>query len=488
MIKLQSLRFFPIQPKRKDSVRLAGWRSICAVLAFCAAMAAALPAQTFDTLLSFDGSNGVTPNGLVQGADGALYGTTIGGGANGQGTVFRITTAGAVTTLYSFCSQPNCDDGQLPRAGLMLATDGNFYGTTTFGGTGETGTVFKITPSGTLTTLHSFVYPEGSYPYAGLLEANGNFYGTTAGGSKNGYGTVFEITPAGVLTTLYPFCSLPNCADGEDPYAGLIQAANGNFYGTAEYGGTSNAGTVFELSPSGAFTAVYSFCALRNCFDGERPDGGVIQAANGNIYGTTGEGGAKGWGTVFEIDPAGTLTTVGGFDGTDGASSHYSLVQGTNGNFFGVTADGGLYGEGNVFEMTSVGGPATLYSFCSVTNCPDGQQPSAALIQATDGNFYGTASAGGAYTGGTVFSLSVGLGPFVETLPTVGMVGEQVVILGTDLAGATSVSFNGTAAVFTVKSGTEITTSVPAGATTGKLEVTTPGRTLESNLAFRIRP
>jgi uncharacterized repeat protein (TIGR03803 family) len=496
-----------------------------AVLALFATTAIALPAQTFTTLHSFDATDGQGPvAGLVQATNGDFYGTTYYGGANEQcmsggapigcGTVFKMTPSGTLTTLYSFCSQSGCTDGETPWAGLVQATNGDFYGTTEFGGAnagtygGGAGTVFKITPSGTLTTLYSFcsqsACTDGEYPMAGLVQAtNGDLYGTTeAGGYSLGslsFGTVFKITPGGTLTTLYDF-GVPNFS-GVYPYAGLIQATNGNFYGTTDEGGFPGFGTVFKITPSGALT-IYSFCTQSgfNCPDGANPYAGLVQATNGDFYGTTYSGGgstacANGCGTVFKVTPSGTLTTLYSFCAesgcTDGANPLAGLVQATDGNFYGTTS-GGADSGGTVFKVTPSGTLTTLYSF----GYPEGSDPMAGLVQATNGTFYGTTYAGGAYSGGagaclyvcgTVFSLSVGLGPFVETQPTSGPVGTAVKILGSDLTGATSVTFNGTPQpTFTVVSRYLITTTVPAGATTGKVQVVIPSRTLSSNVPFRV--
>jgi len=459
------------------------WKTICIALVLCAAAVVASPATTFTTLVSFDGTNGEFPEyaPLVQGLHGNLYGTTAYGGANGEGTVFKITPGGTLTTLHSFDST----DGEYPYAGLVQATSGNFHGTTSGGGANGYGTVFKITPGGTLTTLHSFDSADGAYPYAGLVQAtNGNFYGTTSGGGANGYGTVFKITPEGTLTTLYSFCAQPNCTDGATPYATLVQATNGNFYGTTEIGGANGYGTVFKITARGTLTTLYSFCAQPNCSDGATPYAGLVQATNGNFYGTTFNGGADGYGTVFKITPRGMLTRLRSFDGTDGASPIAGLVQATDGNFYGTTEIGKPNGEGTVFEITARGTLTTLHSFAGA----DGAFPFAGLAQGTNGNFYGTAYEGGTANDGTVFSLSVGLGPFVETLPTSGKVGTKIIILGNNLTGASSVTFNGTAATFTVVENSEITTTVPTGATTGTVEVTTPKGTLKSNVPFRVTP
>jgi uncharacterized repeat protein (TIGR03803 family) len=452
--------------------------------------AVALPAQTFRTLHSFDNTDGANPYaGLVQGTNGDLYGTINRGGANGQGTVFKIHSSGTLTTLHSF----DGTDGAFPSAGLVQATNGDFYGTTTGDGANGVGTVFKITPSGTLTTLHSFDGTDGAFPYAGLVQAtDGNLYGTTAEGGANscivsgknlGCGTVLKITPSGTLTTLHSF----DGTDGAFPYAGLVQATNGDFYGTTTGDGANGVGTVYKLTLDGTLTTLHSF----DNTDGANPDAGLVQGTNGDFYGTTLDGGGYGLGTVYKITPGGTLTTLhsfcsqGGSNCTDGEYPYAGLVQATNGDLYGTTANGGDNGNyGTVYKLTLDGTLTTLHSFDNT----DGANPDAGLAQGTNGDLYGTTSYGGANNDGTVFRLSVGLGPFVETNPTSGKVGKAVKILGTNLTGATSVTFNGTAATFTVVSSSEITTTVPTGATTGTVQVSTPGGTLSSNAPFTVRP
>jgi uncharacterized repeat protein (TIGR03803 family) len=462
--------------------KISGWEST--VVLFCVATAIAAPAQTFTNLLSFDGSDGASPLyvSLVQGTDGNLYGTTQAGGANGVGTVFKITPLGALNTLHSF----DTADGASPYAGLVQASDGNFYGTTEAGGAGGVGTVYKITSGGTLTTLHSFCAQtgctDGSEPTSALVQGtDGNLYGTTYAGGSNGKGTVFKITTLGVLTTLYSFSG----ADGTNPYAGLVQASNGNFYGTTYFGGAAGLGTIFRITAGGILTTLYSFSGS----DGSGPLAGLIQAANGSFYGTTGFGGANSYGTVFGITSSGMLNTLHSFDNTDGANPYGALVQTTDGNFYGTTSlGGGLtcnggFGCGEIFKITAAGVLTALHTL----DGSDGASPRGGLAQDTSGSFYGT-TCGCGIGDGTVFSLAVGLGPFVETRPSAGKVGAHVIILGSNLTGATSVTFNGTAAAFTVVSASEIRTTVPSGATSGKVKVTTPGGVLVSNVAFRVVP
>lgn len=474
-------------------------------LLFCAATISA-PAQ-LTTLASFDKLDGRDPGWpaapFVQGTNGNFYGTTAAGGAHDEGTVFEMTPAGKISTLYSFCSQPKCTDGAVPNAGLMQATNGNLYGTTNGGGSNDFGTIFQLTPAGKLTTLYNFCSQsgcsDGASPSAGLIQgSDGNFYGTTAAGGVSGGGSVFKFTNAGVLTTLASF----DGTNGKDPaFGSLIQATDGNFYGTTAQGGAyttcngSGCGTVFKMTPHGTLTTLYSFCAQTNCPDGLELFGGLVQGSDGNLFGTTGEGGANGYGTVFKLTTAGTLTTLHSFDYyPDGAYPEAALIQGTDGNFYGTTANGGTNGvAGTVFRITPSGTLTTLYDFCSKANCADGTGPFESVMQATNGKFYGTAFAGGASKNcsggcGTAFSLSMGLGPFVETRLTAGKVGSHVIILGNNLTSATAVNFNGAPAVFAVRSATEITATVPAGATTGFVTVTTPGGTLTSNQTFRVIP
>jgi uncharacterized repeat protein (TIGR03803 family) len=378
------------------------WKRACALFLFWAAAATASPAETFTNLAP----NGTLTTlykfcsqinclcGLVLALDGNFYGTTPGGGAHGNGTVFRITPAGKLTTIYDFCSLPNCNDGTGPIAGLVRGADGNFYGTNPSGGANNEGTVFKITPGGALTTLYSFCAQtgcaDGQIPYAGLVQgADGDFYGTTEVGGTNGNGTVFKITPEGKLTTLHRFAG----ADGSEPAGGLVQAPDGNFYGMAESGGANNEGTVFKITPAGALTTLYSFCAKPYCADGELPQyAELVQVSDGNFYGMTSQGGA-----------------------------HGSILCGF----------GGVGSCGTVFKITPEGALTTLYSFCAETNCADGEFPFGGLVQATDGKIYGTTTGNGLVSScsggdcGTVFSLSVGLRPFVATLTTSGEVARS---------------------------------------------------------------
>ena len=504
-------------------------------------------AQTLTTLHFFNGTDGflnLSGASLIQGPNGDLYGTTSYAGSHGGGTVFRITPRGTLKTLYNFCSQPACADGGTPVAGLVLASNGDFYGTTEWGGAYGQGSVFKITPAGALTTLYSFCgvsstgpgeLPclDGRNPQNALIQAaDGNLYGTTNGGglgtfstSNSTGGTVFRITPAGALTTLYSFCSQTNCTDGTSP-AGLVQGNDGNFYGTTEWGGLASPytnvspGTIFKITPGGELTTLYDFCSTGGsngaggCADGQIPYniGSLLSDGLGDFYGTTLGGGSGNAGVVFEITSAGVFTALVSDTGCvtfcpPGVSAIAGafpspVIQGSDGNLYGTTYEEGTlnYSGGSIFEI-SAGFASTLYSIpcvvaepCDTAGAyPSGGLPSwGALLQATDGNFYGLDQNGGTYNAtcpagcGTVFKFSTGLGPLVKTRTSSGFVGAAVTLLGNDLTGTTSVTFNGTAASFVVKSATEITATVPTGATTGAVQVVTPNVTLSSNVPYTV--
>jgi uncharacterized repeat protein (TIGR03803 family) len=468
-----------------------------------------LPAQTFSTLVNFSGANGADPDlvTLVQGFDGSLYGTTTAGGQTGNysghsGIIFKTSASGVTTVFYNFCHEIFCPDGASSAAGLILATDGNLYGTTTEGGAychpNGCGTVFKITQDGALTTLYSFCAQpgcaDGASPQGGLIQAtDGNFYGTTTSGGPTNNGTIFKLTSDGVLTILHGFTG----SDGATPISGVLQAVDGALYGTTIGGGSNSCfpngcGTVFQIDPTGRLERLETLHNFHST-DGANPYGGLVQAANGTFYGTTAAGGAfiscnGACGTVFQITPEGELTTPHEFctlaNCADGGVPQGGLIQATDGNLYGTARAGGSSCNcGTVFEITLAGTLTTLHRFGNT----DGYWPFGALLQGTDGNLYGTTSEGGQVGVGTVFKLSLELGPFVKTVPTSGVRETPVIILGTNLTGATSVKFNGSAATFNVVSDTEITTVVPGDATSGAIEVATPSGTLRSKPIFNIR-
>jgi uncharacterized repeat protein (TIGR03803 family) len=480
-------------PKRSPLAHWSALRACAFLLVVCIAAAAALSAQDVTTLLTFDGTNGSSPiPGIVEDKDGNFYGTTASGGTSGGGTVFKIAPEGTVSTLYNFCTDSGC--GRSPDAALVLGTDGNFYGTTFLGGTTPlcNGTVFKLTPAGTLTTLYSFCkQSSGELPEARLVQAaDGNFYGTTYQGGTLLSGTVFRITPRGKLTTIHTFCSESDCEDGANPAGpGMILGADGNLYGTTTQGGSNDEGTIFQITLAGDLTTLYSFSNSENIHGA----GPILQATNGNFYGTLygGCNGNLGCGTVFELTPAGVFTTLYTFCQlafcADGENP-VSLVQGSDGSLYGTTQYGGIsangdFGIGTIFRITPSGKFTSLYAFCTQSGCPDGAYPGN-LVESTCGNFFGATES----SPGTLFKADERLRPFVHSLPRFGKVGATVTIFGNKLDGSTSVSFNGTAAAFTVISDRQIEATVPAGATTGQIQLTTAHGTVASDVAFSVLP
>ena len=339
---------------------------------------------TLTTLVSFNATNGANPGaGLVQGKDGNFYGTTVVGGANGYGSLFQLTLSGTLATLISF---DRTNNGANPGAALVQGSDDAFYGTTEAGGTNANGdgTIFKVTTNGTLTTLVSFNGTDGSRPHAPLVQGqDGKFYGTTEIGGTNQVGTAFQMLTNGTLTSLVSFDN-----NGYSPYspsASLLQAADGNFYGAARLGGTNGHGAMFRLATNGALTTLYSFTGGS---DGANPYAGLTQGADGSFYGTAANGGTNGYGTVFKMTTNGTLTPLASFGGTNGAYPQAALLLASDGNFYGTTKNGGAYtnqsGYGTVFKLTINGTLTTLASF----NGTNGAHP-LGLVQTLDGSFYG---------------------------------------------------------------------------------------------------
>ncbi len=369
-----------------------------------------LRAQSVQTLVSFNGTNGSYPiSSLTLGNDGNFYGTADNGGSNNEGTVFMVTTNGTLTTLVSFAGT----NGDRPDGGLTLGKDGNFYGTTYEGGSNnDGGTVFEVTTNGTLTTLASFNATNGGYPVSALTLGNdGNFYGTTTqAGDTNlnggGFGAVFQVMTNGTLTTLVTF----NGTNGAGPQAGLTLGNDGNFYGTTVSGGSGVGngdayGTVFQVTTNGTMTTLVSFTGT----NGAVPVAALTLGNDGNFYGTTSSGGSNNDGTVFMMTTNGALTTLVCFNGTNGAEPRAALTLGNDGNFYGTTSGGGSSDDGTVFKVTTNGTLTTLVSF----NGANGSHPVGALTLGNDGNFYGTTQLGGntnlngGYGYGTMFRLSL---------------------------------------------------------------------------------
>jgi len=354
-------------------------------------------------------TDGADPDGgLIQASDGNLYGVTYGGGANCCGALFKITPDGTETVLHYFTG--GSTDGLSPVGSLIEASDGNFYGVTDEGGTSNNGVVFKITPTGTESVLYSFDggTTDGANPVGSLIQASdGSFYGVTRLGGTSGYGVLFKITPGGTETVLHSFAG-GTANDGATPIGPLIQGSDGNLYGVTYEGGASYDGVAFKSTLSGAESVLYSFHG--GTTDGANPAGGLIQASDGNFYGVTQyggpNGGAVGAGVVFKMTPDGTESVLYLFKGgtSDGAWPGGALIVGSDGNFYGTTYASGASGYGVVFKVTPDGAESVLYSFAGRTT--DGANPVGGLIQASDGSLYGMTAEGGSNNQGTIFEFN----------------------------------------------------------------------------------
>jgi uncharacterized repeat protein (TIGR03803 family) len=531
-------------------------RILCLVLLVMTSVGTSLPAQsererashnpsaaTLKVLYKFPFDGG-GPSGyshgkvlyseLIQGGDGNFYGTTVNGGSGtcsdgfgveGCGTIFRITPAGKQTVVYSFTYDSKTNtavNGLYPVGGLVQGKDGNLYGTASGGGDPKgfcngyalgCGTIFKITPKGKFTLLHQFEgNTEGAIPLGRLIQASdGKLYGTTnQGGLVQGFynqGTIFSITSSGAFSTVHLFDGV-HVLDGRNPYAGLTQGRDGAFYGTTTLGGTDGAGTVFRFSKSGGVTVLHSFVHNVNppsYPEGALPTAPLIQASDGRFYGAATTGGTKAnvnnGGTLFRITPKGVFTKLWDFNPNgnyDGWYPQGGLIQATDGNLYGTTANAGTgdclsgYLCGSVYQLTSAGAVTQMAAF---QDAKDGRSPLSSPLQGTDGTLYITNSSGpyvGSHDGGgTIVQIDNALPKpkpvIVKFSPTSGPVGQGVTISGEHFVGTKKVAFNGTAAAFTVKSTSVLTAIVPSGASTGPITVTNAGGSATSKGIFTVK-
>jgi len=356
-------------------------------------------AQTFSVLYDFSNSpDGASPDKgtLVLDPVGNLYGTTYAGGPFFQGTVFKLDPASKESVLYNF---RGLRDGAGPIGGLVLDPFGNLYGTTSYKGAFNAGTVFKITPARNFQLLHTFSgHADGGQPYGGLIrDRRGNLYGTTKGGGSSGDGTIFRLDPMGRETVLHNFAGTPT--DGAQPTATLIRDVTGNFYGTASIGGLFLSGTIFKLDITGGETTLHDFTGSG---DGVFPLGAMVRDADGNLYGTTSAGGGLNLGSVFKLDPSGRELWIINFGGSNGSYPVGDLVLDDANNIYGTTAYGGDFGSGTVFTVTTAGDFKVLHSF----DGSDGNQPYAGLTRDKAGNLYGTTRFGGAHGSGVIFKIT----------------------------------------------------------------------------------
>ncbi len=468
-------------------VRAASWKMIalaCAMLIAFAAVAAR--AQTYHDLYDFDcgdgnGGPGCQPNSkgqLAQGSDGNLYGTTDDEGAYEIGTIFVVSPDGSYETdLWSF----DYTTGAYPNAALTLASDGNFYGTAFGGGDFGDGTVFRFTPPGTITVLHSFTDgADGGAPWSPPVEAaDGNLYGVT------GLGTAYRITlPAGT------FQALPHKTPA-GPIAPLVLGLDGNLYGATEDGGKHNKGTVFRMTTAGAIKIIYSFSGP----DGSGPTSPLTYGSGGNLVGTTLSGGANNTGTIFKLTLAGQLTTLHNFGAlfsntnSDGASPLAGLLYASDGNFYGPTPLGGADGNGTLFQITPTGSFTKVYDFTQGN--ANGSEAWTTLMEHTNGSYYGLTTESGTNFWGNVYSL-VPATP-IQILKVAGPIflkpGTQVEILGNDLTHVVSLTFGLVGANYQIGSDTFLVATVPNGAVDGVIAATLQnGEQIKTHMAVYILP
>ena len=344
------------------------------------------------------GADGYSPlAGVIGDALGNLYGTTVYGGTFDHGVVYKVDGAGHETVLYNF---EGAGDGGYPSAGVILDLESNLYGTTYEAWAGaRSGVVYKLDSSGNQTVLYTFMNgPDGGYPTAGVIrDAAGNLYGTTSNGGASGYGVVYQVDTAGNETVLHNFMG---GADGASPYAGLIRDAASNLYGTAVYGGASNAGVVYKVDTAGNETVLYSFSGE---LDGGYPYAGVMRDEAGNLFGTTFRGGASGAGVVYRVDSAGHEGVLYSFSGgADGGYPYAGVTSDPAGNLYGSTLSGGAWNSGVVYKVDRSGNETVLYSFAGGA---EGAGNYDGVIHDKAGNLFGTGYIGGGGNGGVVFKL-----------------------------------------------------------------------------------
>jgi uncharacterized repeat protein (TIGR03803 family) len=492
-------------------------------LVCCGAVFKITPSGTLTVVYYFNdkAGSGYTPlGGLTLGTDGNFYGTTSAVGTFGGGTLFKIPASGTLTTLYNFgaCKYP-CKDGRFPIAPPVQGTDGSFYGTTPYTNDGtESGVVYKLTSAGKFTTIHAFDYTAGGYnPNAPLIQgSDGNFYGTTTLGGKtlgsncvvrsasNSCGTVFKMTSAGNVTFIYEF----DKTHGAGPIGPVIQGTNGNFYGTTSEGGTSGFGVVFKLTSAGVLTVLHDF----NGTDGKTPDAGLVQANDGNFYGVASAGGTLGYGTIFKVTSTGTFSVVYNFENTHGATPEVTLFQHTNGILYGDTYSGDSHGWGVFYSLNigaaefarlqptsgKVGSSVGIFgqgftgtkavSFNGVNATPLSVTDTYLTVTVPSGAKTGTVTV--VRPSGSLKSLQqFKVTPTISSFsPSSGKVGTIVTINGTGLTQTTKVTFGVKAATFKFISDSKVTATVPSGATTGKITVTTAGGSATSSGTFTVTP
>ena len=449
--------------------------AVVAVMLFATVSLYAQYAELYNFNFAKEGANPNAPALLAQGQDGNLYGT-LQNQLSGGGSVFNWSvSSGALSEIFGFPS--NGLNGRTPQSGLSLGTEGSFYGAAETGGANGFGTVFKVTPSGTLTVLYSFTNgADGAYPWAPPIQtSNGTIYGATYNGTTPG--TAYKIRSDG---TFFLIASLPSKTT-----APFILGTDGNLYGTSQYGGTFNEGTVFRLTTAGVLTIIHSFGSS----DGTIPTGPVMQAADGKLYGVTSSGGTFGLGIIYSMNTSGgSFKVLHNFQSSEGSSPGAGLVQGSDKYLYGVAQAGGASAKGTLFRVNTTGTAfSVLYNFTSAS----GDTPMSTPVIHTNGLIYGTTNHGGPVNVGygTIYSYNAGLKPFASlVIIWSGKVGTKVGILGQGFTTATQVSFGSAAATYTVVSDNYVSATVPSGATTSTVTVSEPSGDLVTPQTFKVTP
>ena len=453
---------------------------------------------TVTLLHSFNLTDGAAPQGgLTLAADGNFYGSTPAGGTDSAGVIFKITPSGTFTVIYNFTRGT---DGGFPKISPVPGNDGSLYGATGVGGS----IFYKITTAGVLTPLATLSL-ETFGPLT--LGSDGKFYGVTNVGGTSNLGSAFSVTTTGVIKTIFNFAS----ATGSLPYGPLLLSADGNFYGTAYTSGSLGGGVVYKLTPAGVYTVLHSFHSTDRS-QGLNPTTGLVQGSDGFLYGVTSGGGAHLFGTMFKVKPDGTgYADILDFDGTHGGVPYSQPLLHTNGEIYGQTNAGGAHNDGVIYSVAAglnafiqpvplkqakVGASVGILgqNLSTATQVLFGT--GAGTFTVTGSSFMNAKPATGATTG--VITVKEPSGNLVSPLvfkivpaiisfaPTSGVVGTSVILTGTSFTGATSVKFGTKVATFTVNSDTQITTTVPTGAVTGKISATTPGGVATSSTNFTV--
>ncbi len=438
------------------------------------------PAQ-YKVMANFPGDPGL-PLGspvIAQSRGGSLVTTSLGSTAERDGQAFKMSTSGVLTDLHEFVT----NDGEVVGGGLTLGRDGLFYGSALFNGPNNGGTVFQMTPDGNVTVLHSFSEPGGNPEASPVQSLYGDFYGTTYGNDNDPNsdpGTIYKIDSAGNFTLLH---TLSDYTEGANPSAPLVQdGSNFWFYGVTEHGGPNSVGSIFRVDSKGDFQVLHLF----NYGDGGYPES-LIQASDGNFYGSTYLGGQHDQGVVFKMDTfTHKVTVLHHFTGgSDGGGASVGFLQATDGYLYGLTENsgGGVEG-GTLFRISTSGSDfKVLHTFSKST----GYIPNS-LMQDTNGFLYGETCYGGNSDHGVFFRYDLGLPEFVSFLGTYGRVGMTVELLGQNFSNDSEVAFNGVSAQVAEVEPNFMKVVVPAGATTGWITVTTAKGTVKSNKEFIVRP